>query len=77
LGKTSCGEPLILWVVYDHPQDYPDSYVARKFVLDQPTEEHIVSPRLEMLRKLMMDWGLSCLPRNPEVEPQIVETWWL
>ena len=49
--------------------------MARKFVLDQLTEEHIVSPRLEMLRKLMMDWGLSCLPRNPEDEPQIVETW--
>ena len=47
-------EPLILWVVFDHPQDYPDSYVARKFVLDQPTEEHIVSPRLEMLRQLMI-----------------------
>jgi len=22
-----------------------------------------------------MDWGLSRLPRNPEDEPQIVETW--
>ena len=25
--------PLVMWTVYKHPNDYPDEYVARKFVI--------------------------------------------
>jgi len=68
-------ETLSLWTIYDHPTDYPNNFVARRFDLDRPTPEHIVANSLDELRQMMMNAGLSCLTRNPEDEPHIVETW--
>jgi hypothetical protein len=68
-----------LWTLYDHPRDYPDMFVARKFVISEmgarPTNEVIVHKSLHPLRILMQAKGLSCLQRMPADEPQIIEAW--
>ena len=71
---------LALWVVYDHPADYPASYVARRFDTDakgsMPTESIIICPELEMLRMILaIDMGLTCLARAETDDRVIVETW--
>ena len=66
---------LSLWVIYDHPRDYPHCYVARRWELDQPTADHLVSPRLDTIRYEMQLRGLVRLQRDPNDEPQIVECW--
>lgn len=75
------GEPLIMWVVYDKPADYPYEFVARRWKVDgdavvevQATHEMFVAPTLEELRALLPR-GLTCMPRFAEDEPQIVEVW--
>jgi len=73
---------MICWVVYDHPVDYPDSFVARRFVLDRgpqpvPTEEVLVAASLAALRQLVrqQDPNLVRFYRSRDDEPQIVECW--
>ena len=64
-----------LWTIYDHPRDYPNSYVARRWENDQPTGEHMVSPDIESLRDQMRARGLALLSREQADDPCIVETW--
>lgn len=63
-----------IWTIYDHPTDYPDKFVARKFILDKPTSEVIIADTLEELRE-MLPLGLSCFNRSVTDDPVIVETW--
>ncbi len=69
-----------MWVIYDHPSDYPDSYVAREHLVEEtgsrPTENVVMSNSLELLRTMMLtQLRLTCLDRHPEDDPKIVETW--
>lgn len=64
-----------LWTIYDHPRDYPNSYVARRFENDRPTADHMVSPDIESLREQMRQRGLALLSRDQADDPSIVETW--
>jgi hypothetical protein len=66
---------LHIWTIYDRPSDFPHNYVARKFALDKPTDDFIVSPNLDALRQIMVDKGLTCLTRSPQDDPRIVESW--
>ena len=66
---------LSMWVIYDHPKDYPNSYVARRWELDRPTTDIIVCPRLDAIRHEMQIRGLACLARNPNDDSKIVECW--
>ena len=71
-------EKLAMWTVYDHPKDFPDKFVARKWlVATEPvaTDEHLVSDSLEWLRRRFEEMGLYCIPRNPGDDPNIVEVW--
>lgn len=71
-------EPLLMiWVIYYHPKDFPDKFVARRFNLDQPTPDHITSDSLEGIRSALLEKepGLVCLTRAPEDDPVILETW--
>ncbi len=63
-----------IWVIYDHPIDFPDEFVARKFILDKPTKDMIVMPSLDELRK-MLPLGLTRLDRCLEDDPRIIEVW--
>lgn len=65
---------LELWTVYDNPIDLPGRFVARKWLLDQPTSEVLQDKTLEGLRG-KLPRGLTRLERSPQDEPKIVETW--
>ncbi len=71
-------EPLSIWVVYDHPADYPEGYLARRWrVTDdtcQATDESVTGTRLETVRA-RLPAHLVRLARDPEDDPVIVETW--
>ncbi len=65
---------LELWTVYDSPIDLPERFVARKWLLDQPTSELLQDQTLDGLRGKLPQ-GLTRLPRAPQDDPKIVETW--
>lgn len=69
---------LSIWTVYDHPADFPHSYVARRFEINEggahPTND-IVQGELEMIRKSFSTCGLVCLTRDDADEAQIIESW--
>jgi hypothetical protein len=70
--------PLI--IVYERPADFPDECVARLWLTRRGVAEPVMtglvlrSASLETLRELL-PLGLHCLPREPDDEESIVETW--
>lgn len=67
-------EPLSLYVIYDHPRDYPDSFVVRRWELDAQKEVVGTAPTLEAARKLVPP-DLYNLGRHEGDDPNIVEVW--
>ena len=72
-------DKLAMWTVYDHPNDYPHCYVARRYEIDskgaRPTVDIMISPNIDALRTALSARGLIPIARNPEDDPKIVETW--
>lgn len=70
-------EPLSMWMVYRHPLDFPNQYVARRWLVTVepiPTDDLLIADDLESLRgKLPV--GLLPLAPSPGDDPNIVETW--
>lgn len=69
--------PLYMWVVYERPLDYPNSYVARLWrttTAAVATQACFIAQTLEDVRR-MLPLGLTQIPREPTDEPQIVEVW--
>lgn len=70
---------MIYWVIYRHPSDYPDKYVARKWVMSAgkcvPTSEVKLADELAPLRLEMTRLGLIPFARWEDDERPIVETW--
>lgn len=69
------GETLNIWVVYDHPTDYPDHFVARRFELDRATQDVLMSGNVNSIRRYLQEQGLTCIPRSNSDDPKIVECW--
>jgi len=67
-------DPLVNWVVFDHPRDQPDFFVARAFHYDLPTVVMLLGRTLEDVRSLIPP-GLTRMPRSPGDHPNVVETW--
>jgi hypothetical protein len=66
---------LSMWTIYDHPSDDPDVFVARRFELDQPTADMVITKDLASIRRTFQRAGLTCMTRLEEDDPCIVETW--
>lgn len=71
---------LALWTVYSHATDQPDLFVARRHVIREsgepiPTNLIVAHRELEPVRRRLRILGLTCLGRDPDDEPQIVESW--
>lgn len=64
-----------IWTVYDHPKDFPNNYVARRFFLDTPTGDIMVCATLDAIRIMLRQKGLSRLARHENDDPVIVEVW--
>ena len=73
-----------MWVIYDHPVEYPEYYVARQWVLGQgpdagkygPTDALILDKDLTSLRQKVSSGGRIMIPRDPSDDPVILEVWW-
>jgi len=67
-----------MFAIYEHPADYPDAFVMRRWVIDngkaQPTTDMQTGPTLEAVRALV-PVGYVCIPRHADDDPVIVETW--
>lgn len=68
-------EPLTIWVIYDHPIDFPSNYVARKHLNERPTSELMIAPDIEQIRWVLQLRGFICFPRQEGDDPKIVECW--
>jgi hypothetical protein len=72
-------ELLGMWVVYDHPTDFPNEFVARRHVVNakgsRPTEEVLTSTALDLLRSELVERGLTMIPRFADDDPKIIEVW--
>ncbi|MNF89348.1 hypothetical protein D3C84_718700 [compost metagenome] len=72
------GQPLVVWTVFDNPDDYPGVFVARKWLVYAgvygPTHDVLTGPTLQSVRD-QIPAGLYCSPRSPEDDPVIVESW--
>jgi len=70
---------LPMWVVYDHPADFPNTYVARQHIIgisgQEATDRTMEADTLESIRAAMVNLGLTCITRSPEDDPVIVEVW--
>lgn len=73
-------DPLRIWTIYDHPSDFPDYFILRPhdvlpggIVVENG--EGYACPDIEVLREHMRGMGLTCIPRRPEDDPIIVESW--
>lgn len=68
---------LPMFVVYDHPADFPDHYVARLWVSHPPTPIRFVlrAMTLAALQDTLDALGLVHLMRHEADDPAVVETW--
>ena len=66
---------LEIWVVTANPKDFPGCFVARKWVGERPSDEIIVSRKLNPLRRQLEERGLVKLMPMEGDDPVIVETW--
>ncbi|MEM1027427.1 MAG: hypothetical protein AAGJ38_05030 [Planctomycetota bacterium] len=73
-------DALVMYVVYERPRDFPNTYVVRRH-FTRPKGGTVaeatpwaVAPDLDAAR-LSLPLGLHCLTRSPGDDPVIVETW--
>jgi hypothetical protein len=70
------------WTIFDHPVDYPDDYVARRWIAHRDhtvthTDDILKHENLNTLRGMMgrVAPGLVCIGRYVEDDPKILEVW--
>jgi hypothetical protein len=67
-----------MWTIYWSPKDHPGKFVVRRFVIEPgratPSNDYALASTLEMARAHIPE-GCDRLPRDPEDEAQIVESW--
>ncbi len=69
-----------MWVIYDHPSDFPDVFIARRWdatrIGSRPTKHTITGDTLEEVRVgINKTHGLCLVPREQLDDPRIVEVW--
>lgn len=74
MQRNSAGG-LSIWVIYDHPKDYPNTYVAKCWINDQLTDSVIVSTDLALIQDALEEIGLVKLMPSEGDDPCILETW--
>jgi hypothetical protein len=69
---------LPIWVIYDHPKDQPEFFIARKWLIGRGQMIATGDTRIgltlsEVRRKLPI--GLARIDRNADDDSKIVECW--
>jgi hypothetical protein len=78
-GKSERG--LEFWVIYEHPADYPHSYVLRRHRLvlgaeeAVPDNEAVIANSPDVLREFVQQNQCHNLGRQPGDDPCILEVW--
>jgi hypothetical protein len=78
--KKEKADGLTMYTIYDHPKDFPDHFVVRKWKVIAPNISPIsdgvlgISETLDGARK-MLPMECTCLSRDDSDESQIVESW--
>lgn len=70
-------EQLSMWAIYKKPKDYPQSFVARRWVVAAqpvPTKDLFCADNLESLG-VMLPAGLIRMPAKPGDVSVIIQTW--
>lgn len=71
---------LSMWTIYDHPDDCPLCFIARRWLIvsgnPDPvhTDEILMADTLDELRAKLPP-GLACFSRDPTDPASVVETW--
>jgi hypothetical protein len=69
---------LEMWVVYDHPKDFPSFFVARKWTVEHEavrTLQLILSVNYSSIEATMKQFGLTRLNRSEGDDEKIKEMW--
>lgn len=72
---------LDIWVIFDHPLDFPDSYVVAVQRVGASGVEHLpqrwLRATLEGARDVVQRHHpfAVCLERQPQDDPAVVESW--
>ena len=66
---------LAIWVVYDHPKDFPDYFIARRWLNDTPTDSLVMCSDLDLLRGQLEEMGLVQVQPLEGDDAVILETW--
>lgn len=79
MTTTPDGRLLRMFTIYDHPADHPDHFVVRGWTIGPgapiPDDEVLLADTLELARELVPPASDTCLPRQPNDDPKIIETW--
>jgi hypothetical protein len=72
-------DALEVWVIYDHPRDMPDCFIARLWCIkpdgaSEATQVIRAAPTLEEVRA-MLPRGLVRTNRRPSDDSRVVEVW--
>jgi hypothetical protein len=70
------------WTLYQNTKDFPGQFVARRFELEKPTNDHFAHSDVEHVRTWIQKEATKsgqgtpyCLPRQPQDDHVIMETW--
>lgn len=63
------------WVIYDHPKDHPDYFIARLWKNNEPTTNYIASTSYEVIEQQMLKYGFVKLQSHESDDPVIMEVW--
>lgn len=71
--------PPVQYVIYDHPRDFPDSFVMRKWLIYPAPRgpepgPMVKGPTYESVKRLIPPTAV-CIGRDPTDDDRIVETW--
>ena len=70
--------PLSIWTICKNPSDHPGKFTARRHEVfpgrSSATQHLLVADSLEAIRALLPP-GLYLIPREPNDDPVIVESW--
>jgi len=68
---------LSMYTIYEHPKDYPDNYIVRRWVAKNgftEPREAILTDTLDEARRVV-PYGLYRMEPDPTDDTTIVETW--
>ncbi len=74
-------EPLQMWTIFDHPEDYPTGYIPRRFRTVKggrmvETADAVTGPTLEAVRRKLAERGLEPdMPLGKDHDTGAVEVW--